>query len=238
MADQFQTFDKSTILSSTVTLRSWRVGVRELALAVVAIVCFMLALVLAALYGTSSQQLQEARTSAQQQRTNACKDSSCLRTTAHLTELLNTSVSPCDNFFSYACGGFRVVNPVDEYTLTETIQQQMYQQNQDRLMEILASPTKNDKLWSSERKAKDFFTSCADDFTKEQIKGQPLIAALRRLMQGWYVLEPDWSTNKAANYDFNAALKAVQVDFWVDALFAPRVLPDQTDRKTRIISVG
>ena len=33
---------------------------------------------------------------------------------------------------------------------------------------------------SSERKLKDFYSSCVDDFTKEQLKGKPLISKVRR----------------------------------------------------------
>ncbi|KAL8593442.1 hypothetical protein ACOMHN_053492 [Nucella lapillus] len=230
MADQFK-FDKKTIVDGGFTFRSWRVSVREVILGVVLVVLLVACLFLAGFLGKSSSDLQQAQTGAQKAQ-NACKGSTCLRTTAHIMELLNTSVSPCDNFYNFACGNYRVKNPVDEYTLYQSIIKQMYQENQDLLMSILNSPSKRYLGWSSEKKLKDFFVSCMDDFRRKQSKGKPLLKYIFPPMGGWYVKDgASWNSN----FNLNDPLKKVQADMWVDALFAPVPFPDDWASQNRII---
>ena len=233
MADQFNTYDKSPIVGNTITFRAWRFGVRELVLALVALLLLFLCLVLAGLLGDSSEKLQEARAGAMvAERT--CRDSSCLKTTAHIMELLNVSARPCDNFFRFACGGYQVKNPVDEYTLYQTILKQMYQENQDRLMELLRAPAERFMTWSSELKLKDFFTSCTDDFRREKLKGRPLLDQVFPELGDWYVTDPNWSGD---GWNLNDPLKKVQTEFWIDALYAPWPVINQFDSRNGIIAV-
>ncbi|KAL8593449.1 hypothetical protein ACOMHN_053499 [Nucella lapillus] len=216
-------FDKSPIMDEGYTFRSWRFSVREGILGVVLVVLLVACLFLAGFLGKSSSDLQQAQTGAQKAQ-NACKGSTCLRTTAHIMELLNTSVSPCDNFYNFACGNYRVKNPVDEYTLYQSIAKQMYQENQDLLMSILNSPSTKYTDWSSERKVKDYFASCMDDFRLEQLKAKPLFDKVFPLLGGWYV--KDGASWNADSWDLNSALKVVHSELWLDAMYSLRVRRD------------
>ena len=233
MADQFQTFDKKPILEETITFRAWRFGFREVILAGITVLLFILCIVFAGLFGRSSVQLRDAHNSLIKAQ-NVCKDSPCLQTTGYLTELLNVSIGPCDNFFRFACGGYENKNPLDRYNYHRTVLKQMYQLNQARLTAILEGPAKRFFSWSSERKLKDFFRSCTDDFRREQMKAQPLLDKVFPLLGGWYVLDASWSSSP---WGLNTMLKTVHTDIWVDALFAPRPRVDQFDSKKRVIVV-
>ncbi|KAK7490082.1 hypothetical protein BaRGS_00018604 [Batillaria attramentaria] len=234
MADQFQTFDKAPIVPDTITFRAWRFGFREMILGAIALILLFMCFLFAGLFGSSTVQLQEARTSAQVAMARSCKDSPCLKTTAHAMELLNISVNPCDNFFQFACGGYTVTNPLNPDQLHDNILRQMYDLNQDRLVAILEASPENYMTWSSEVKLKDFYASCTDDFTKEQVKGKPLFDKVFPLLGGWYVKDATWS----ASWDLNIALKHVQTDLWLDAMYAPWPGWDQYNWKNRIISVN
>ena len=194
MADQFQTYDKSPIVGDTITFRAWRFGFREMILAAITLLLLILCLIFAGLFGRSSVQLQEAKASAVRAQ-NVCKDSSCLKTTGYLMELLNVSTNPCDNFFRFACGGYEERNPVDSYTVHQNVLKRMFQLNQNRLMAILEGPVERLMTWSSEKKLKNFFWSCSDDFRKEQVKAQPLFDKVFPLLGGWYVLDASWSAS-------------------------------------------
>ncbi|XP_076471613.1 endothelin-converting enzyme homolog [Babylonia areolata] len=230
MADQFS-FDKKTLVDEGYTFRSWRFSLRELVLVLVAAGLLVACLFLAGFLGKSSTELQQAQTGALAA-SRACKGSSCLQTSAHIMELLNTSVDPCDNFFNFACGSYKASNPVDDYTLYQSIYYQMYQENQNQLLAILNSPTKTYMERSAEKKLKDFYTSCMDDFRREQLKGKPLFQYVFPPLGGWYVINTSWTQT---SWDLNNAVKVVQTDLWVDAFFAPRPRPDDKASKHRII---
>ena len=235
MADQFQTYDKSPIIGNTFAFRAWRFGFREAILGAVAVLLLVLCFVFAGLFGDSSVKLQEAEASASRAG-NVCKNSPCLRTAGYLMELLNVSANPCDNFLRFACGGYEEKNPVDSSrAVHQSVIRRLFQENQDRLMTILEGPVERFESWSSERKLKDFFTSCTDDFRREQLKARPLFSKVFPLLGGWYVMNSTWS---ATRWELNGPLMVLQTDLWIDALFAPRPMVDEFDSKKRVIVVG
>lgn len=233
MDDQFNTYDKNPIVGQTFTFRSWRFGVREVLMAFVTVLLLVICFILAGLLGKTSQQLQEARVDALTS-ASGCRDTPCLKTAAHAFQLLNTSVDPCDDFFQFACGGYSVVNPLDYNTVHDDIYQQIRDVNDDRLVDILESPSERFMTWSAERKLKDFYSSCMDDFAREQAKATPLLTKVMPLLGGWYVLD----TWNSAGWDLNSALKIVQSDLWVDALWGLWINVNQYDPKNRVIAVS
>ncbi|KAK7098449.1 endothelin-converting enzyme homolog isoform X1 [Littorina saxatilis] len=235
MADaEFNTHDKNPIFGdSTITFRAFRFGFREILLGLVAAFLLVLCLLFAGLFGHSAVELKEAEVG-RSRAENVCKNSMCLKTSGHLMELLNVSVSPCDNFHAFACGGYKVKNPVDRYSFGLDMLTQMAQVNEDRLMTILGAPSKKYIPWSAEKKLKDFYRSCTDDFTREQLKAKPLLDKIISKLGGWWVLNSSWNPS---TWNLTAALMVVQTDFWVDAFYAPRVTWDDFGSRGRIISI-
>lgn len=231
MESQFQTSDKYPIIESFL-FRGSRPAFRELILASIVLVLLGLCIVLAALLGRSSVQLQEAHTSALTA-SNVCRDSACLKAAAHAMALLNASADPCDDFFNFACGGYSMVNPLDSDEVHDNILRQMYDENRKRLEAILQSPVDRYVDWSSERKMKEFYTSCVDDFGREQVKAAPFLTNTMPHLGGWYVL----GTWNPGTWDLNEALKRVQTELWLDALWAPTVRVNLANPKTNIIAV-
>lgn len=75
-----------------------------------ALICFVIAtIVLAVLLG-----MKEDETSETTACSSACTSQTCLEATSFLMQGLNTSVSPCEDFYKYSCGNWEANNVIPE----------------------------------------------------------------------------------------------------------------------------
>ncbi|XP_050412358.1 endothelin-converting enzyme 1 [Patella vulgata] len=162
---------------------------------------------------------------------NTCLSPTCLKSAAFVTSNLNMTADPCTNFYQYACGSYAANNPLHPDYSARTVLSQIYYENQVKLQTVLQTSTQRLSPNSAERKLKDFFTSCTDQFGKDQVKGGVFLEKVLPGVGGWYVLD----TWNSATYDYKAMLNKVHVDYWTDAFFTFSVKTDWLDwRKTAI----
>uniref|UniRef100_A0A0B7AHI1 Peptidase M13 N-terminal domain-containing protein n=1 Tax=Arion vulgaris TaxID=1028688 RepID=A0A0B7AHI1_9EUPU len=233
MADEFKSYDKTPILSRF-NISKWGCGIRELIFIAIAGVLLVMVLIFAGLYGNAESQRVLATSvgaSAIVDR-SYCTDKGCLNTAARILGLMNKSVDPCDNFYEYACGNYKVVKPLLKDAGTRNILSDMNTENQDKLIDILENPISQMHDFASERKLKQFFQSCNDMYIREKNRGTPFLTKVVPALGGWKLLGT-WDTN----WDFNTALKKVHADFWVDALYSPSVGVDWNDGTKRVIEI-
>ena len=194
MAEDYKQFDKSPIVdTSDVVIKGFRFRVRELALGIAALVCLLVIIILAALLASAkrSDGHMSASSEAQHQQVQQCQDSCftspCLKTAAHVTELVNaTAAKPCDNFHKFACGNFPALHPLqpDEGELTTSWL--IYNQNQEKLRRLLERHgSANSNPYHYETKMRNFFASCQDHFTKMQQQGRPFL----QRWHGWCLMK-------------------------------------------------
>jgi predicted metalloendopeptidase len=143
-------------------------------------------------------------------------------------------VNPCDNFHQYACGNYPVLNPLNPDVSQRTIFWNLYYDNEDKLRTILEAPPTRTSSWSSEKKIKDFFMSCIDDYGKMKTGGKTFIDKIITPLGGWDVL----NNFNAASFNLQNNLQKTSVDFWTAALFTFRVATDRYDRSNRVIEVS
>ena len=241
MADSYRDFDKSDTspIIPEIRISSYSFRVREIILGVVSVVALVACLVLIAIVATNSSSSTDetntlSRTSSQTAQDSLCLEAPCLRGAAYAVANMNMSLKPCDNFYQYACGNFPKQNPLSPNVPQRTIYWNMYYDNEDKLRNLLEGPTIRTSTWSSEKKLKDFFMSCLDDYGKMNAGGKTFIDKIIQPLGGWDVL----NTFNAQTFDFQANLQKTSVDFWTAALFTFRVATDRYNPSNRVIEVG
>nr|KAG5701989.1 hypothetical protein BaRGS_034571 [Batillaria attramentaria] len=150
---------------------------------------------------------------------NVCLDYSCLGAAAHVLSLLNKSVSPCDDFYNYACGKFPQMNPLDANTPELTTASIIFHKTKERIRKLLDKPPISNANDSYDRKAKVFYSSCQDHFYRTTLGGKPFLDhVISELPGSWWALDGDDDWDDAA-WDLNSVLKMTQVDFWTAVFF-------------------
>jgi len=237
MADAYKEFDRSDTspIIPEIRINNYSIRIREIILGVVALAAIIACLVLIALVakGSGPEELAPS-VAAQIAQQTFCTEPPCLRAASWAVSNMNTSVDPCDDFYGYACGNYAKLNPLNPDVSQRTIFWNLYYDNEDRLRELLESPSTRDSPWSYEKKLKDFFMSCVDDYGKMKVGGKAFLDKIVTPLGGWSVL----GTLSNTSFNLQTALQKTSIDFWTAALFTFRVTTDRYDRSRRVIEVG
>ncbi|XP_058580002.1 kell blood group glycoprotein isoform X12 [Neofelis nebulosa] len=108
-----------------------------------------------------------------------CRTPECHDLQAHYLASGNTSVAPCTDFFSFACGDAKG---------TKSSFQALAEENKRRLRKILEEPGSR-HLGTGEDKAFQFYSSCVDTGAIEAEGAAPLRQVIEEL-GGWRISEP------------------------------------------------
>ncbi len=95
---------------------------------------------------------------------------------------LDTSVSPCDDFFQYACGGWNKANPIPADQARWGTFSALADRNRDTLKAILEAASREDpKRTATGRQIGDFYATCMDEPAIEKAGAAALSPELDRL---------------------------------------------------------
>jgi putative endopeptidase len=96
---------------------------------------------------------------------------------------LDRSISPCDDFFGFADGGWMKNNPIPPAYPAWATFNKLHEQNEDALRDILEEAAKDKTAAHSSnwQKIGDFYTSCTDESQIEAAGLKPLDAELKRI---------------------------------------------------------
>ncbi len=164
-----------------------------------------------------------------------CVTSSCLELAADMADKMDISVSPCEDFHKFACGGWQKVTSIPPDHEEVTIVGRMTDRNQERIREILEQPVKRTERKSAERKVKELFRMCVHDYGRLKDGGRTLVRLVRDTLAGVYLLDPD-NWNSGGSWSLAEAMAAVVGDqnipilvkfyvakVWRDGSFVPLV---------------
>ncbi|KYM76847.1 Endothelin-converting enzyme 1 [Atta colombica] len=115
-----------------------------------------------------------------------CLTEQCVTAAAFLINSIDNSVNPCDDFYEYACGGWRKKNPIPVGKNIWSTFGKLEQDNQMVIKNVLEKPLSEMKS-KAEKKAKYYYLSCMDaNETIEALGAKPMLELLENI-GGWNV---------------------------------------------------
>jgi endothelin-converting enzyme/putative endopeptidase len=94
---------------------------------------------------------------------------------------LDRSVNPCDNFYEYACGGWKKLNPIPADQATWDVYSKLTNENEQFLWGILEQDAKAAGRTPVQQKVGDYFESCMNTAAINADGDKPVKAALARI---------------------------------------------------------
>ncbi|XP_060489326.1 kell blood group glycoprotein isoform X11 [Panthera onca] len=130
-----------------------------------------------------------------------CRTPECHDLQAHYLASGNTSMDPCTDFFSFACGDAKG---------TKSSFQALAEENKRRLRKILEEPGSR-HLGTGEDKAFQFYSSCVDTGAIEAEGAAPLRQVIEEL-GGWRISEPTCDLILPFHTRQSFSISCVQID--------------------------
>lgn len=120
---------------------------------------------------------------------------------------MDQKVDPCEDFYQYACGGWRINNPIPPDQAGWSVYAKLDQGNMEFLKTILESASDSSSSRSeSTQKIGDFYAACMNTDAIDQASDGPVRLRLQRLNSGMTASGlPDWlaqSHSGLANHAF------------------------------------
>lgn len=162
-------------------------------------------------------------------RPKICETALCYNISREIASQLDESVDPCNDFYSYACGGFFKTHKL---TTNESAISALMILNSENL-EVLRQALENVSRYSESsaiRKTKKFYSSCINTAAIDERSVTPLKDLIEKY-GGWSV------TGKGLNYRWSVEEKMGQVlrDLNVQTLLSVDVRPDIFDSSRNIL---
>ena len=169
---------------------------------------------------------------------NTCMTPECLELSASLLANVDSSQDPCQDFHKYACGLWAIRHPVPPARREVKFIQKVRRGQKEKVRALLDERIARGDMNSFERKVKEVWLSCMDDFGRMTARANPMLNIINGSLGGWYVMDKNWNQTYNPNWTFQKAFTSAQKDFLVDALFKIEVRPDPKDTTRAMIHVS
>ncbi|KAM6970673.1 endothelin-converting enzyme 2b [Aplochiton taeniatus] len=158
-----------------------------------------------------------------------CLTESCVIVAGKIMEALDRSVDPCDDFYTYACGGWVQKNPLPDGRSRWSTFNSIWDQNQAMLKHLLENGTFNSSS-DAEKKTQSYYLSCLNEQHIEDLGAQPLIDLIAK-SGGWNITGP-WEKD-----NFMEVLKVVSGPYRAQPFFTVGVSVDPKNSNSNVIQV-
>lgn len=163
-----------------------------------------------------------------------CKTRQCKNVKQYIVDSRNTSVDPCDNFYTYACGGWMKKNKIPKTSSTFSTFTKLNQNVEKILYKILSDKKKEpDPLL---KKTKNFYKACINMNAINKKGAKPLMKLIEDI-GGWALAGDDsWVQD---DWDIEKVLKDIHSKFTSSGgpLFSVHVSDDPDHSDKHIIEV-
>uniref|UniRef100_A0A8C9Z724 Phosphate regulating endopeptidase homolog, X-linked n=1 Tax=Sander lucioperca TaxID=283035 RepID=A0A8C9Z724_SANLU len=152
---------------------------------------------------------------------------------------MDRSVDPCEDFYSFSCGGWLKENPIPEDSSSYGIYPWLRQHVDIRLKELLEAPSDPDEL-EAVTKAKILYRSCMNETILEEVDTKPMLKTLKQREFRWPVVgdglggEYQWSVGE---WSLLKTLAEMRNQHSKSALIRLYVSPDDKNSLHYIIKV-
>ncbi|KAF5286120.1 hypothetical protein FQA39_LY16403 [Lamprigera yunnana] len=150
-----------------------------------------------------------------------CGSPSCLRAAAQVQESWNSSASPCDSVWKWACDGWLRKNSLPPDRSKWSIHEEVKRQESARIHDYISTLELPLHLQTVEWKMKYLYEGCLDVDNINVDKETPLVRIISEL-GGWSILR-NWNIQ---NFDRNLVIKQLHVKYGVSPYFRVSVQPN------------
>nr|XP_055156051.1 endothelin-converting enzyme-like 1 isoform X2 [Nyctereutes procyonoides] len=159
------------------------------------------------------------------------------RAARFLAANLDASIDPCQDFYSFACGGWLRRHAIPDDKLTYGTIAAIGEQNEERLRRLLARPG-GGPGGAAQRKVRAFFRSCLDMREIERLGPRPMLEVIEDC-GGWDLGGGGGGERPgpAARWDLNRLLYKAQGVYSAAALFSLTVSLDDRNSSRYVIRI-
>lgn len=175
-----------------------------------------------------------------------CKDANCYKAAARVKSMMSDEVTPCSNFYKWACGGWVNKVFISDREYRKQRLNILYKQHLKDLAQTLSSPIvgkypyyfplflfsssliilpklnfnilSDEKNWY-EKHVKNIFQSCMDIYSREKDGAKQLKPYILKILNTTYLLDSDFNSKKK-NMDLSHAIfmahKELNVDVFIN----------------------
>ncbi|XP_065218845.1 endothelin-converting enzyme homolog isoform X3 [Planococcus citri] len=163
-----------------------------------------------------------------------CFSEKCIHTASYMLSSMNQSISPCNNFYEFACGRWVLSNPIPEGRSIWGMFNQLEQANQLVIKNVLERENFAKTECEAEQKARRYYLSCLDpNETTEKLGATPMINLLKEI-GGWNVIDQNFDIE---NWDYQVTLEKLQNNYSLGGLFFWVVAEDDKNSSGYIIQI-
>lgn len=164
---------------------------------------------------------------------NTCQTPECIAVAADVLATLDKTVSPCDNFYNFACGGLINNTLLSDEMMTLNQYAKVYHKMVRQLLALITATSPPEEIRPFGL-AKRFFKSCMNKSRIEEEGIKPLLE-LKEALGGWPCVDGDeWDSSW--NW-VNAARKARRLGLGTNQLFSLYVGFDARNISIRRLTV-
>ena len=153
-----------------------------------------------------------------------CSSLACVSASHRILENLDTNVDPCEDFFTYACGGWLEHHFLVPSETSESYFKEIYEKNLIVLYELLRDNAT--RAFAATEKLRTFLNSCLDRSSDEKNARETLITLLSKIGHA-PMLFHNWSADQ---FNLVSSL-AFAHQYKIDPLFRTSVTVDESNNR-------
>lgn len=163
-----------------------------------------------------------------------CLSQSCVSVAAQISESLDRTMDPCQDFYQFSCGGWIRRNPLPDGRSRWSTFNSIWEQNQALLKHLLENGSFHGNVSAggseAEKKTQAYYLSCLNSQRIEELGATPLTGLIAKI-GGWNITGP-WDKD-----NFMDVLKVVSGPLRAAPFFSVSVSTDPKSSNSNVIQV-
>ncbi|CAH8841671.1 unnamed protein product [Trichobilharzia szidati] len=116
-----------------------------------------------------------------------CLQPTCIKMSSEILSHMDTSISPCDDFYAYACNGWIKQNHIPQGHNAWSVMRKLSKNGEYFTKELLENSSHSDKSRGFQM-AQIYYRSCMNESVIESRGFTPLYESIQKIFRGWLLL--------------------------------------------------